>query len=282
AVGLGLPYERLLNLGFRRLDGAQRDTRVAMTSAAYVTPEFFAALRIPLRRGRSFDARDTSLAPSVLVVNDAFARTDVDNEDPIGRRIGLSGRERTIVGVVGNVQLRPGWGESGPLAPMPLAYMPVTQVNDAFLRLVHGWFSPTFVVRSTQPPGELAGVMRRAVDAPDPLLPFAKGRVMSEVRDEALAPQRFLTALLFGLPVASVLLAAIGLHGLIASSVVERTREMGIRMALGATRIRAIQAMALPGLLLAAAGTAMGLAIALYAARLLRHYVWGIAVNDPV
>jgi predicted permease len=282
AVTLGLPYERLLNLGFRRVDGQNAETRGEMTSAAYVTPEFFVALRIPIKHGRAFDARDAAGAPAVVVVNDAFARAYFNSDDPVGRRIRLSGSERTIVGVVGDVQLRPGWGENGPLAPMPLTYMPVTQVNDAFLRLVHGWFSPTFVVRSTRPAGELAGAIRRAVDAVDPLLPFAKVRVMAEVRAEAIAPQRFLAALLVGLAMAAVLLAGIGLHGLIATSVAERTREMGIRMALGATQFGAVRAVALPGLILAASGTAAGLAVAAVAARLLRHFVWGVAVNDPV
>ena len=265
------------------LDGARTgDARGEMTSAAYVTPDFFTALRIPVRRGRAFDDRDVAGAPPVVVVNDAFARAYFDAEDPIGRRIRLSGSERTIVGVVGDVQLRPGWGENGPLAPMPLTYMPVTQVNDGFLRLVHGWFSPTFVVRSALPPRELAGVMRRAVDEVDPLLPFARVRVMSAVRDEAIAPQRFLAALLAGLAGAAVVLAGIGLHGLIATSVAERTREMGIRMALGATRIAAMRAVALPGLILAGAGITVGLTVAAVAAQLLRHFVWGIAVNDPV
>ena len=253
-----------------------------MTSAAYVTPELFAALRIPVKRGRAFDDRDATGAPAVVVVNDAFARAYFDGEDPIGRRIRLSGIDRTIVGIVGDVQLRPGWGENGPLAPMPLTYMPVTQVNEGFLRLVHGWFSPTFVVRSALSPAELAGVMRRTVDAVDPLLPFAKVRVMSAVRDEAIAPQRFLAALLAGLAAAAVILAGIGLHGLIATSVAERTREMGIRMALGASEFGAMRVVALPGLILAASGVAIGLTVAAVAARFLRHFVWGIDVNDPV
>lgn len=280
-VSLGLPYQRLLNLGFRGVDGPS-STGGSMTSAAYVTPHYFTAMRIPLRDGRRLTDGDTVSAPAVVLVNESFARTYFDGEQAVGRSIRISGSVRQIVGVVGDVQLRPGWGDNGPLAAMPLVYMPAGQVSDGLLRLVHTWFSPTFAVRSSLPPNDAAAALRRALDEVDPLLPFATVRDMSQVQAAAIAPQRFLMALLAALAAASVLLAAVGLHGLIATSVTERTREIGIRLALGATAAQAMRTLAVPGVMLAAAGTAIGLAASLGMARLLRHFVWGVSTNDPL
>jgi hypothetical protein len=218
----------------------------------------------------------------VTIVNDAFVKTYFDDDDPIGRRLAFGGGEREIVGVVGDVQVRPGWGNNGPLAPMPVAYIPVTQVSDGMMRLVHTWFSPVFVARAAGPLDQIAAGMRRAVDTVDPMLPFAEVQRMTEVRAASLARQRFLMALLVGLAATAVLLAAVGIHGLVATSVAERTREMGIRLALGSTALNAVRALTLPGLLLTGVGVVLGLAGAAAATRLVRHFVWGISATDPL
>ncbi len=158
---------------------------------------------------------------------------------------------REIVGVVGDIQVRPGWGSNGPLSAMPLVYVPVAQVSDGFVRLVHGWFMPTIAVRSPLSTVQVSDAIRRAVAAVDPLLPIASVRTMSEVRAASLGQQRLLTTLLLSLAVAALIVAAIGIHGLIAASVTERTREMGVRLALGSTLGQALQTLALPGVLLA-------------------------------
>jgi len=283
AVGLGLPYERLLNLPFRRADGLEAsDSRNLMTSATYISPGFFEVMRIPVRRGRSFDARDRAGSAPVVIVNDALARAYFEDADPIGRRIRLSGAEREIVGLVGNVQMKPGWGDNGPLSAMSLVYVPIGQLSDGFVRLVHGWFMPTVVVRSSLPSEHTSGAIRRAVASVDPLLPLASVRTMSEVQAAALGQQRLLAMLLLALAGAALVVATIGIHGLIAASVTERTREMGIRLALGATLGQALRTLALPGVLLSAAGTAAGLIGALAAVPLIRHFVWGISVSDPL
>ncbi len=281
-VSLGLPYQRLLNLGFRYLDGPQAAAqRGRITNTAYVAGDFFRALRIPLRAGRTFDERDRADTAGVVIVNDAFAREYFEGANPVGRRIALAGRDREIVGVAGDVQVRPGWGNNGPIAAMPLAYLPVAQTSEGMLRLVHGWFSPAFVVRATGNPEPVASALRRALDAADPMLPFAKVSTMTEVQQASLAQQRLLMTLLGVLAAAAVLLAAVGIHGLIATTVVERTREMGIRLALGATLAQATTALALPGLLLALAGTALGAIGALGFVRFLRHFLWGVTASDP-
>lgn len=285
AVSLGVPYERLLNLGFLPIDGPQAAAPGrTMTSASYVTAGFFDVMQIGRRAGRTFDARDTAAAPGVAVVSETFARTYFPGTpygDVVGRRIGIAGREREIVGVVGDVQVRPGWGEMGPLAPMPLTYVPVTQVNDAFLRLVHGWFSPAFVVRGSGLLTDTQAAVRRALDASDPLLPLAEVRSMPDVQREAIAPARLLMLMLTTLAVAAVLLAAVGIHGLIATTVTERTREMAIRMALGSTPALAMRAIAAPGTGLALAGVAAGAPLAVLFGSLVRHFIWGVSPGDP-
>jgi predicted permease len=282
AVSLGLPYERLLNLGFRHLDGTEAKGDPRITSAAYVAGDYFGTLRIPVHAGRTFDRRDTPVSPGVAIVNETAAREYFGGVNPVGRRIGLAGMEREIIGVVGDVQLRPGFGDRGPLAPMPLAYIPLAQTNDGMLRLVHGWFSTSFIVRSAGPLETVAPALRQAADGVDPLLPFADVRSMAEVQMQAVALPRLLMTLLLVLAGAAVLLTAVGIHGVIAASVTERTREIGIRLALGATAGRAVRTVAAPGLGMAAVGIAAGLLGARAAVTYLRSFVWGISPTDAM
>jgi predicted lysophospholipase L1 biosynthesis ABC-type transport system permease subunit len=184
--------------------------------------------------------------------------------------------------VVGDVQVKPGWGNFGPLSTMPNAYLPITQVNDGFVRLVHTWFQPTFVVRSSLPPAQTTQAIQDAVASVDPLLPMATVESMADVQAEALALQRFLALLFVGLALASLGVAATGIHGLIATSVTERTREIGIRLALGSTIGQAMRTLAMPGVVLAAIGAALGLVGAWSAAGLLRHFIWGVQATDPL
>jgi predicted permease len=281
AVSLGLPYERLLNLGFRHLDGPEAAGDARITSATYVAGDYFGALRIPVRAGRAFDARDTTGSLPVAMVNETIAREYFGAGNPVGRRIGLAGAQREIIGVVGDVQLRPGFGDRGPIAPMPLAYIPLSQANDATLRLVHGWFATSFIIRRPGSMRQAAPLMRQALDGVDPLLPFAEVRSMSEVQSEAMALPRLLMVLLLALAAAAAGLTAVGIHALIASSVTERTREMGIRIALGATTWLAVRTLAMPGILLAIAGTIVGSFAARGASALLQSFVWGISPTDP-
>jgi predicted lysophospholipase L1 biosynthesis ABC-type transport system permease subunit len=215
-----------------------------------------------------------------VIVNEAFTRQYFDGESALGRRIAFAGREREIIGIVGNVQVRPGWGDHGPLAAMPLAYIPLTQANDPTLRLVHGWFQTNVIVRARHGGGETESVLRNALASADPQLPIASIRRIDEVQSAAIAQPRVMMTLLVALAVAAALLSAAGIHGLIAASVTERTREIGIRLALGSTAAGAVRLLAAPGVVLAGLGVLLGVLLARTAARLLDHFVWGVSRTD--
>ena len=278
AAALTLPYERALNNGFRLVGS---DAPSQMVNMTYVTPEYFEALRIPTVRGRVFGSSDGRSAAPVIVVNQAFVRRHSPDEDPIGRQVQSGGTARTIVGVVGDVQQKVGFGNFGPVGTAPASYVPVAQISNGFVTMVHTWFSPSWIVRLSRPQEGIVKQMQLAVESVDPLLPVAKFRTLDEVRGEAIATPRAQAQLLGALAGLALLLAAVGLYGLVASSVAERTRELGIRLALGATSRQAVAAAALPGLTLAGIGVAVGGVAARLAVSTLRHLVWGVSVADP-
>jgi predicted permease len=283
AVGLSLPYERALNTGFQRLDGPHVDTESQITNMFYITPEYFRVLRIPVLHGRVFTAADSSTAAPAAVVSEAFVRMYMSGDDAVGRHLDLGhGEKRVIVGVVGDIQQQSGWGDGAPTAAMPDIYIPSTQVEDKFMQLVHVWFSPNWIVRFAGPAEGITGGMQRTLESVDPQLPFAGFHSMEDVRYRSLAQERFQAVLLGALAGLALLLAAVGIYGLIANSVAERTRELGIRIALGASVAQAMRSVALPGVALALAGVLVGSVLAGFATRMLQHLVWGVRTGDPL
>ncbi|MGH9663203.1 MAG: ABC transporter permease, partial [Bryobacteraceae bacterium] len=281
-IGLTLPYERALNDGFTRLDGPHPSGQQEITNVIYVTPGYFEALRMTLLRGRMFTASDRAGSQSVVVVNDAFARKYLRDQEAVGSHIRTVGADRQIVGVMGGVQQRAGWGGFGPAGLVPCLYVPAAQTNDGYLQLIHTWFSPSWVVRSAGAPRGIIAGLQSAVASVDPELPFAGFRTMDQVRSRAFSFERLnatLAGILAGL---ALLLAAVGIYGLIANSVAERTRELGIRMALGATVAQAIVTVSAAGIRLALLGLLLGCIVALATARVLRTLLWGIAPNDAL
>ena len=281
AVGLHVPYERWLNNGFRwpASDGA--DGKSTIVSMSYVTPGYFRTLRIPMIAGRDFDGHDTAGAPGAAIVNQEFARRYMDGRTPMGATV-ITGKERrTIVGVVGDIQQRPSWGNAGPLAPMPTMYVPAAQMEDGFFRLIHTWFAPKWVVRASGVRQQLVEGMRRAVEQSDPSLPFAAFQALDEVRDETLLSQRVQTGILGALAALALTLATVGVYGLVANSVAQRAREIGIRMALGSTAARAAATVVVPVVALAAISTVAGSAIAAACSRILSGSVHGVGTLDP-
>jgi predicted permease len=281
AAALTLPYERALNVGGRWIGAQPGAEQIGIMNETYVTPGYFDTLRVPVLRGRVFNDADNVDTAPVIVVNQAFVARYSPGQDPIGRQIDQGGA-RTVIGIVGDIQQKAGWGNFGPVAAMPASYIPVAQTSDRFLQMVHTWFSPSWFVRLRGEDAAIAGQMQRAVADVDPLLPFAKFRTIADLRREAVATQRAQTLLLAALAALALALAAVGLYGLVANGVAERTRELGIRLALGATVRQAMLAAVVPGLTLAVVGVAAGALCARLAASTLRHLVWGISVVDPL
>jgi predicted permease len=283
-IMLGLPYSRLLNMGFGRIGGRTDDDQGGVTNVSYITPGVVEALRLPLRRGRVFTDADRADAPPVAIVNEEFARRHYAGRDVVGFHIRVAGAERQIVGIVGNARASSSGlgGDASPIITPFVVYVPAAQVDARFFTLVHTWFAPSWVVRASGPVAGVAEGVRAAVAGADPLLPIAKIESMADVQAASIATQRFMMALVAGLGGVALLLAAIGIHGLIASSVVERTRELGIRMALGATIAQVIRAIVAAGMILAAIGIVLGSLAALAVVRLLRSFLWGVTPTDPL
>jgi len=282
-VTLGLPYTRLLNVGFGRVEGATEQDKGGMTNMSYITPGYVEALRIPIRMGRSFSDTDTTDAAPVAIVNDRFVQRYYKDQDIVGKHIRIANAVREVVGVIGNARATASGlgGDSSPLIEPYAVYVPAAQMPAGSFKQFHVWFSPSWVVRSSLPLGTMSENVRRAVRSVDPLLPVARIDTMGSVQDAALSSQRFTMALVAGLGIVALLLAAIGIHGLISSSVSERTRELGIRLALGASNRQILQDIVVQGVVLAGIGVAVGSAGALAAVRLLESFLWGVRPTDP-
>jgi predicted permease len=275
AAALTLPYERPLNDGFRLLEGP--DTQRHGIETVYTTSGYFETLRIPLIAGRTFRDSDTPDSPKVAIVTESFVKRYLRGESAIGRHI--SG-PREIIGVVGDVQQRSGLGNFGPISIEPTLYLPVTQTNDAYLQMVHTWFAPKWVIRASGPIGSLSAQVQTAVGATDPLLPIAKFRTFDELQARITRDQRYHAALFSILAGLALLLAAIGLYGLISQSITQRTHELGIRLALGSTAGQAVTQAMRPGILLALAGIVAGAGLSFLTVRFLESFLWGVRPTD--
>ncbi len=284
AISLRLPYERALNVNISRISGMSGNIPDSgLINLVFITPDYFRALRIPIRNGRGITDADSPQTRQVMVVNEALARRYLDHRDPIGTYINiLGGPPIEIVGVSGNVLQAAGWGDFGPTGAVPCAYMSMAQTQADFLSEVFTWFEPSWIVRTAAPAPDIALRVQQAIETTDPGLPLSAVRTMYDVKHSQFAEQQFRAAMLSVMAVLGLVLAATGIYGLIARSVVERTREVGIRMAFGATTLTAMRTVATPGILLTAAGVGIGIMLALLCAGILRHVVFGISSTDPL
>jgi predicted permease len=288
AVALTTPYQRPLNVGVQQVAGRAVTRESNITNFTYATPGMFEALQVPLLRGRVFTAADDTHAPKVTVVNQAFvARYLQGVAEPLGTPIKVDGDVFQIIGVVATVQQKNGWGAQwGPIDAFAQVYVPASQVSGSGLMLMHTWFSPSWIVRtrgvSNDAPAGLPQAMSRALHSVDPDLPFSGFHTMTQIRNDSLGQQRYLATLFSVLAGLAMLLASLGVYGLVAQSVAQRTREMGIRLALGATTRNLIHSAAGPGLALALSGVGAGLLLSIFATRLLKKLLWGVTTGDPL
>jgi putative ABC transport system permease protein len=280
AVALSLPYERALNQNWRFDDD---DTPHDVVSLIYVTPDYFRALGIPVLRGRGFDNRDTVASTAVAVVNDALVRQYGGDRESLGRVLRLGGPAAppaTIVGVSGSVQQRLMFVGVGPIEPRPTVYLPSTQFGDGGFAVAHTFFQPSWIVR-TRGPIAVTASLKQVLHDLDPQLQFNKFRTIDDVRAEATSTPRLLAWLLGALAAIALTLCVVGVYGLVANSVAERRRELGVRMALGATPLDTLKTAAAAGIGLTACGALAGLLLSTTANGMLRQIVYGVAVNDP-
>jgi predicted permease len=279
AVALTLPYERPLNWSFRTVDGD--DIHSHGVEMVYCTPAYFETLRIPLLDGRTVGDSDTADSAPAVVVSRSFADRYFQGRQAVGRRLLFNRTSREVVGVVGDVQQHSGLGNFGPLNLEPTVYVPVSQLPDGMLQVLHVWFGPKWVVRTNGAGGNVAAQIQSAVAGADPLLPIAKFQTIDDLRAKITADQRYHAALFSILAALALLLAGIGLYGLISQSVAQRSHELGIRMALGATAGQAMANAVKPGILLALAGVGAGYILSLVAVRFLEHLLFGVRTTDP-
>jgi putative ABC transport system permease protein len=253
---------------------AARGETAAAIAAGYraVSPGYFPALRIPILQGRPFDPHDAEGAPPVVLVNETFARTAWPHESALGKTLVLRGApvavRREVVGVVRDVR------HTGPATePRAEIYLPLAQAPARF---------STLVILTPGDPAALAPAVRQLLRGIDPDLGTASVQPMDRLKDAALAGPRFWLALALVLGAAAALLVGLGVYALAADAVGRRTREIGVRMALGATRAEILRLVLRRSLTLALLGVALGLAAALALTRLLTGLLYGVAPTDLI
>ena len=193
------------------------------------------------------------------------------------------GGEMTIVGVVGNVQQSAGWGGDGqPVWETPTVYMAAAQGASGFYRGIHIWFAPSWVVRLEQPGADRTAAVTQAVLRAAPEMPTARVASLDEIMADAFASQRFEAAFLLTVAAFSLLLAGVGLYGIVAHEVLERRAEMGLRMALGARPSQAVWSAGSGGLRLTLTGLLVGAGLSYAIAGVMRNLVFGVTPYDPV
>jgi putative ABC transport system permease protein len=265
------------------VEGRPRPRPGEGSTGAYrvVLPGYFATMHLPLVRGRDFTNRDDGTAPGVIIVNEWFAEKVWPGEDPIGKRLTLDepteqAQWLTVVGVARNA-MRAEWG----VPPDEEMYLPYLQSPD-YLEGSGGHVAYlTIVVRAAGDPTALVPALRAIVSSLDPQVPLAQVCTMEEAVSLAIARPRFSLVLLGVFACVALLLAGVGIYGVMSYAVSRRTNEIGVRMALGATRADVLRLVVGQGLALALVGTAVGLVGALALTRLMSTLLYGVSATNP-
>jgi predicted permease len=247
-------------------------TEQRRASLRFVSTGFFGALGIPLKRGRDVSEGDGAAAPFVAVVSESFAREHWPGQDPLGRRFAFAFSERTVVGVVGDIRVR---GLERPSEPQ--VYLPYGQVPDGGLV----FYTPKeLVVRASQDPISLAAAVRGILRRADPELPIAGVRPLSAVLDDETAPRRTQLLVLSTFAAVALLLAGLGIHGLLSYAVSQRVPEIGLRLALGATPRGILGMVVGDGLAASLRGAVIGVGLAYLAGRGMQALLFGVPPGD--
>jgi len=248
--------------------------RAASNSASlrFVTPQFFATLGIPVLAGRDVEEADTAERPFVAVVSRSFVRRYWPNENPLGRHFQFGLHDRMVVGVVGDVRVR---GLDRPSEPQ--VYLPYQQVPDGYL---FPYTPKDLVVRSSAAAGMLLPAIRRIVQSVDREQPISDVRMMSEIVEGETASRVLQLRILGAFAAIAILLAGIGIHGLLSFAVSQRLHEIGVRIALGASSSDVLRMVLRQGVALAGAGVALGAILAYAAGREMEALLAGVKPGD--
>ena len=265
----GFNWSGALDIEAKPLDATAEHPRVVWRA---ITGDYFGAMRMHLLRGRDFTSSDTRTAPAVLIINATMAKRFWPGADPIGQRVKIGSGTRndwaTIVGIVSDVRF------NAPDVPAGTeVYRPNAQAAQVFMH---------YVVRTREQPLALVPRVRDAVHSLDATVPVAEVRALDDLLSTSTQTRRTIGLLLVAFASLGVLLGAVGIYGVISYGVTQRTRELGIRAALGAVQSRLVAMVVSEGMRLAAVGIVLGAIAALVAARALRTLVYDVATSDAL
>jgi predicted permease len=277
AGAMPLPlYDDRWSVSFNLLDHPVPEANQPNAGIYNVVPGFFETMQIPLLRGRTFDERDQRNSTPVMIVTQEFVKKFFPNEDPIGKRVEIGAGEgtararyktREIIGVVGDIRT-----SKVSAAPPPAYYVPLPQLM---------WGPPIMVIRSAMAPGAVETEVRKLLAAMDPDAPLYKVQTMEDYLALDLGRARFQTMLLGLFAGIALLLTAVGLYGVMSFSVLQRTHEIGIRVALGAGRANVLRMVLSKSLALTGIGLAIGMIGASMLTRLLANLLYEVKPTDP-
>ncbi len=251
-----------------------------------INSHFFTAMGIPVLRGRTFDDRDSGNSAPVVIINSALAKKAFPNEDALGKSLIVGTgyltdprdlRPRTVVGIVSDTR------EEGLMfRPPGVIFVPIAQSPDKITQITLDKIPTKWVIRTTRDPLAMIPAVRRAVLEADPLQPPADFQTMEKLVARSIAPARFNMLMLLIFAVLSLALAAIGIYGLVSYSVAVRTREIGLRISLGAQPLKLVSSLIRHGMTLASVGVVIGVIGSLALGRFLRTLLFGIPASDPL
>jgi putative ABC transport system permease protein len=280
-----VPMEQMFGVPFNIVGRAPVSGRYDGRGWVAASPGYFDVLRIPVLRGRAFNDRDDGAGARVAIINQALARQFWPTGEPLGERLILGKNygpefeepERQIVGVVGDVR---NFGLSND--PGPAVYVPLAQVTDGLTALAARASTLVWIVRTQGNPSQLSAAIQNQLQQSSGGLPLASIRTMDQVVSESTASQDFNALLMCIFGCTALLLAAIGVYGLMAYSVAQRTQEIGIRLALGAETSNVRNMVIAQGMRLAGIGIAIGITASFGLTQLLANFLFGVKSWDPL
>ena len=287
ALTIALPTDTEIDLPFNIAGKAPKagQTYEGDEQYRFVSPHYFSVFKIPLLRGRSFNERDLTNSAKVVVINQAMAKKYWPKADPIGAVImigkGLGPQfedsPRQVIGIVGDVR-ETGLGDTN----VGVMYVPQSQIPEGLTSLANSALPLAWCIRSTSDPNSLRTAVQREFQAVDGQMPISKIRTMSEVIAQGVSRQHFNMLLLSIFAGIALVLAAIGIYGLMSYTVEQQTQELGIRMALGAAKNDILRLVVHQGMTPALIGVVAGLAVAFGLTKVLASLLYGVKASDPL